>query len=409
MSDTSTLTRCPHCQTRFRVTEKQLGAAGGKVRCGQCRQVFNALDNAESEAPEPEPVQTEQQEQTEREEPSSTAEQQPTADSSQQNTGDAPSGDDEDEELVFDDDPEEDAREGRYAGKKPSIDESEFDEEFLALERGESLAFSEFLDDSSDQSQHSGEDDESWAESLLQDDDWDMPDPRPLETEDHEAAYREMLEGSGQAKAEAEAKPGPQPQPQSADETGTDRQSSPEPEGDWRSLRTEPIAAPRSERPAWYRRVLWSAIALAAAAALVHQLGWAHWDRLARYEPIRPVYAQVCDWLGCELPPLQAIDQIQSRQMVVRSHPEHDNALLVEATLLNQAGFDQPFPAIALSFANLNNDVVAQRVFQPRDYLPDGTDPDDTIPAGTGVRVSLSLQDPGRDAINYRLDFLPAQ
>ena len=403
MSDTSTLTRCPHCQTRFRVTEKQLGAAGGKVRCGQCREVFNALENAESDAPEPEPVQPEQ------EEPTSTADEQPTtdaapsADSSQQNTDDAPSGDDEDEELVFDDNPEEDAREGRYAGKKSSLDESEFDEEFLALERGESLAFSEFLDDTGDQSQYVGEDDESWAESLLQDDDWDMPDPRPLESEDQEAAYREMLEGTG------ETEPEPQPRTPPADGTDSDSHSSAEPEGDWRSLRTEPIAAPRSERPSWFRRLLWPALALVAAAALVHQLGWAHWDRLTRYEPIRPVYAQVCEWIGCELPPLQAIDQIQSRQMVVRSHPEHDNALLVEATLLNQARFEQPFPAIALSFANLNNDVVAQRVFQPRDYLPDGASPDDTIPAGTGVRVSLSLQDPGRDAINYRLDFLPAQ
>ncbi|MBK7422007.1 MAG: zinc-ribbon domain-containing protein [Propionivibrio sp.] len=38
-------TRCPDCQTTFRVTPEQLKARAGKVRCGQCRSVFNALDS----------------------------------------------------------------------------------------------------------------------------------------------------------------------------------------------------------------------------------------------------------------------------------------------------------------------------------------------------------------------------
>ncbi|MEI7432495.1 MAG: zinc-ribbon domain-containing protein, partial [Betaproteobacteria bacterium] len=38
-------TRCPNCQTTFRVTPEQLKARAGKVRCGQCQTVFNALDS----------------------------------------------------------------------------------------------------------------------------------------------------------------------------------------------------------------------------------------------------------------------------------------------------------------------------------------------------------------------------
>ncbi|MEI7613486.1 MAG: DUF3426 domain-containing protein [Betaproteobacteria bacterium] len=38
-------TRCPTCQTVFRVTSEQLKARSGKVRCGQCQVVFNALDH----------------------------------------------------------------------------------------------------------------------------------------------------------------------------------------------------------------------------------------------------------------------------------------------------------------------------------------------------------------------------
>jgi len=37
-------TRCPACATSFRVGPEQLKARAGKVRCGQCGSVFNALD-----------------------------------------------------------------------------------------------------------------------------------------------------------------------------------------------------------------------------------------------------------------------------------------------------------------------------------------------------------------------------
>ena len=40
-------TRCPHCQTVFRITPEQLKAHTGRVRCGQCRQIFNALHSLE--------------------------------------------------------------------------------------------------------------------------------------------------------------------------------------------------------------------------------------------------------------------------------------------------------------------------------------------------------------------------
>ena len=36
------ITHCPSCQTQFFATEEQLNKHGGKVRCGQCLQVFDA-------------------------------------------------------------------------------------------------------------------------------------------------------------------------------------------------------------------------------------------------------------------------------------------------------------------------------------------------------------------------------
>ncbi|MBI3731326.1 MAG: zinc-ribbon domain-containing protein [Burkholderiales bacterium] len=60
-------TRCPHCQTAFKVANDQLKLHAGLVRCGSCQQTFNAVENllpgdgqkpvsAPAPAPAPSPV-----------------------------------------------------------------------------------------------------------------------------------------------------------------------------------------------------------------------------------------------------------------------------------------------------------------------------------------------------------------
>jgi predicted Zn finger-like uncharacterized protein len=48
-------TRCPGCQTIFRVTPEQLALRGGQVRCGHCRAVFDGNAQLISLAPTPRP------------------------------------------------------------------------------------------------------------------------------------------------------------------------------------------------------------------------------------------------------------------------------------------------------------------------------------------------------------------
>jgi predicted Zn finger-like uncharacterized protein len=46
-------TQCPHCRTRFRVTETQINIADGFVRCGVCTEVFNAFEVADQHDHQP--------------------------------------------------------------------------------------------------------------------------------------------------------------------------------------------------------------------------------------------------------------------------------------------------------------------------------------------------------------------
>lgn len=47
------ITQCPECSTRFKVTEAQLDAHDGLVRCGRCHDVFNAREHLHDDEPSP--------------------------------------------------------------------------------------------------------------------------------------------------------------------------------------------------------------------------------------------------------------------------------------------------------------------------------------------------------------------
>ena len=49
----SAITQCPECSTRFRVSDEQLAAHNGMVRCGRCNTVFSAKENLHDDTPDP--------------------------------------------------------------------------------------------------------------------------------------------------------------------------------------------------------------------------------------------------------------------------------------------------------------------------------------------------------------------
>lgn len=51
IADDRLITRCPHCDTAFRVYEHQLMKREGQVRCGACGNVFNAYDTLDDVEP----------------------------------------------------------------------------------------------------------------------------------------------------------------------------------------------------------------------------------------------------------------------------------------------------------------------------------------------------------------------
>ena len=124
----------------------------------------------------------------------------------------------------------------------------------------------------------------------------------------------------------------------------------------------------------------------------------------AQVPEYRPNYVLVCRYLGCEVPEYENYDELRTRKLVIRSHPDELKALLVDAILLNSGPFRQTFPGMNLQSYDVHDEVVASRRLKVYEYLGGEMRGLKWMPAETEVRLSLEVIDPGNDAFRYQLD-----
>lgn len=151
------------------------------------------------------------------------------------------------------------------------------------------------------------------------------------------------------------------------------------------------------------KSLLWGSGIVLLSIILVAQVAWIRFDTLSLRKPYRGAYSVACDILQCQLPALSDIKKIRTTQLVVRSHPSQQQALQIDAIILNSASFDQLFPMLRLEFFNLQNETVASRDFHPREYLQGELTGAEVMPAQQPIQLALEIADPGEQAVNYRI------
>ena len=103
------LTQCPHCKASFKVSEEQLSAADGRVRCGACMSIFDAIAYTLSSTESKTPNTPESESLTDLEESLIQEDKSLFADNPEENLT-------AEEENLFADNPEEDLQEAGYSG-----------------------------------------------------------------------------------------------------------------------------------------------------------------------------------------------------------------------------------------------------------------------------------------------------
>ncbi|MFD1216016.1 DUF3426 domain-containing protein [Microbulbifer celer] len=412
------VTRCPHCSTSFHVSEQQLRAARGAVRCGSCLQVFRADENIVFNEDDPEqPVTTRKAIEELLEDDDFLIH-----DDIELDGEDHADASGSDSETAQDRKPAPPAEPKPAPREQPLIDDAFGEQQWhdLSNDREKSSDNHYALKpDALDEIE--SDPDNPWAEEIASEETAGIPGPgewdNPIANEN--ADNSDLLADEqfdqrrpGTAAPESLATEIPSPGARSGETSRGMVDDAPLLPRDQLISGIGPAPLEVAWQPKRHSRVrsgLWALSALLLILIAIGQTAYFRFDTLSKREPWRQIYAAVCPTLGCQLPAQVDVQSIHTANLVVRSHPQIPGALAVEAVLINRAPFEQPFPALQLEFSDIKNRPVASRRFVASEYLKGELAGRRLMPTGNPVHIAIDIVDPGAEAVNYELQIAAGQ
>jgi predicted Zn finger-like uncharacterized protein len=167
----------------------------------------------------------------------------------------------------------------------------------------------------------------------------------------------------------------------------------------------EPVYIRPRQRHFRRASVLWSLGCLALVVILAVQLAWAKRVALLQDPQTHAWMTRVCGTIDCNLPPIRDIAKLELLSRDIRPDPRTTGALVITATLRNNAGFRQPWPVVTVELSDLDGKPVAMRRFRPAEYIPDASRRAAGIAAGATAAVAFEVADPGKNAMNFQFSF----
>ncbi|GHU04251.1 membrane protein [Betaproteobacteria bacterium] len=339
-------TRCPNCQTIFRITPEQIKARAGKVRCGHCRATFNALDS----------LLEGYKEHKERKEKNS-------ADPA---LAPAP-----------------------VPASAPSLANMAAD---TAVTHAEPV-----------------EPGKPVPAAFSTNASVDTPAPPKVlrtlrQAPPSSPANEPQMQEAGESEDSSPEMPPVPVTPQESVETALifPREISEIPDfGKWEAGVMAPPIELSSEKPSrWPFRLTAAGLALALAAqALFHFR-----SELAVSMPsLRSSLETFSRALGAPLPLPRHNEQVSLETSDLQTDPARGNLLVLNATLRNKAPYGQAYPSLELSLTDRQDTVIARRVFAPQDYLPAKTAANPVFSGNSDVAVRLWIEAVDMAAAGYRL------
>lgn len=426
------VTHCPNCQTCFKVTPEQLSLYNGKVRCGRCAFVFNAMNhlievedmsaqtlhmppNAIRQEP-PKPAAAPPQAKAEPDMVAPAAVAQPVAAEPP-----APVATPETRAEI---EAEAETAKPAYDPLQDFIPRSALTQDQPAGEPDLTQANDVVIEDIqitapgevAERLSELGQTDEDTATSpfdaFIDAISTELPaEPTPAPAEQavpaSDASEEIVIDAAPEVDGTIEVKPpryvepeleldiSPPEEIEEQQEARKSRVYRPIVDVDTFSEGTEPAAS--------RARPLWLAGSLIAALLAVAQLAYVYRTPLAAKLPgSKPLLVKMCGLVGCEvpLPADENLISIEGSELI--PDPAQPNLIKLSATLRNRAEFEQALPMMELTLTDNNDQTVVRKVFEPAQYL----DPSHTgqgIAPNTEVQARLALDVGQLKASGYRL------
>ncbi len=162
-------------------------------------------------------------------------------------------------------------------------------------------------------------------------------------------------------------------------------------------------AAPAPERTPWLTAAF-GALSLLLGLALIGQAAYFLRGPLIETWPVlRPGYVMACEALGCGIPLARRLDSLRVEASSLETDPEQPSRARLRVSLSNRSETVQAWPHLLLRLTDLRSAPQAQRIFSPKDYLPQDMAEPSGMAAMSEVEVRLDLDLGGLTAAGYEV------
>ena len=161
---------------------------------------------------------------------------------------------------------------------------------------------------------------------------------------------------------------------------------------------------PESRAGAW---LAWGVAVLVLLSLLGGQ--WIYMQRVPLYEQVelRPWLQRFCRTFHCSLPLVKAPGRIEVVDRMVHEHPRVPQALWVELSFVSRAKEIIAYPVLELRLSDMTGNRVAARRFLPSEYLPTGINAAQGLVPNVVTPVTLEVLMPdATKVVSFQFDFL---
>ena len=385
----SSYTRCPQCDTAFIVREVHLQVAGGNVRCGSCKSIFNAnnymlqlddneadislIDNPESEINSPE---------SEIESPESEIDSPAEGDLEVQ------------EDLIYE---ASDKTDAGLSYNDSHTNESNKETEFQAVVQSENTSMEIGHSDSQDTIALSLDHVEQIpeSESVINEhdsiEDYVQIDMR-VELNVEPSSEIELSEDANyEVKDDADLFV-----------ESLDNLQLAETDPDTRNSVVEDFVNSDVISTPMFRKILWISSGLIVLMLITTVIFWVNRIELAKDNNWRPTIDKICKYIDCGIPERRDIRKITLQNREV-SYGEA--SITVNLLLINTALFEQRYPQVEIKFSDLDGNVLITHLVLPAEYLRIELI-DSLIPVNIPVHIEFTLPIDTEIVVGYEFKFL---
>ncbi len=153
------------------------------------------------------------------------------------------------------------------------------------------------------------------------------------------------------------------------------------------------------DRPNPIMGIFWFFICLGFVMLLGLQIKHYYVEKYAQDEKYRPALSMFCKVANCELPARRDPFRFTITNTRIDLHPQEPGALRITVKLLNQAEFAQQYPDLRLTLTDRVGRVVGRRKFEPEAYL--GQDQPNQLEPRVVGSVVFDLSHPHEKAVGF--------